>query len=82
MDFVARFAQQVVVMHEGEIVLNGSPAKIFAEQEKLQGLSLIPPDIYRLCLELGWPLWDGLRTPADLARVILDALHRETAHAV
>lgn len=82
MDFVARFAQQVVVMHKGEIVLHGSPAKIFAEQEKLQGLSLIPPDIYKLCLELGWPLWDGLRTPADLARVILDALRRETADAV
>jgi energy-coupling factor transport system ATP-binding protein len=82
MDFVARFAQQVVVMHEGEIVLQGTPAKIFAEEEKLQHLSLIPPDIHRLCLALGWPLWDSLRTPADLAQAILDALKKETMDAI
>ena len=81
MDLVARFAQQVVVMHKGEIVLQGAPAKIFAEG-KLQHLSLIPPDIFRLCLELGWPLWDSLRTPADLARVILASLNKENADAV
>jgi energy-coupling factor transporter ATP-binding protein EcfA2 len=82
MDFVARFAQQVIVMHEGEIVLQGTPAKIFAEEEKLQHLSLIPPDIHRLCLALGWPFWDNLRTPADLAQVILDSLKKETTDAV
>lgn len=82
MDFVARFAQQVVVMHEGEIVLQGTPAQIFAEEEKLQRLSLIPPDIYRLCLALGWPLWDRLRTPADLAHTILSSLKKETTDAV
>lgn len=82
MDLVTRFAQQVIVMHEGEIVLRGSPAEIFADEEKLQRLSLVQPDIYKLCLALGWPLWDNLRTPLDLAQVILDSLNKESTDAV
>jgi energy-coupling factor transporter ATP-binding protein EcfA2 len=70
MDLVARFARRVVIMHEGKVVLDGPPARLFAEEEALHGLSLLPPDIHRLCRRLGWPLWDGLRTPADLARAV------------
>ena len=82
MDLVARFAQQVVVMHEGEIVLQGSPAKLFSNQEKLKRLSLTPPDIHKLCIALGWPIWDHLKTPADLAQMILSSLNMESADVV
>ena len=82
MDLVARFAQQVIVMHEGEIVSQGSPASLFADQEKLKQLSLTPPDIHKLCLELGWPLWDSLRTPVDLAQAILASLDKESTDVV
>jgi len=82
MDLVARFAQQVFVMHEGEIMLHGSPTKLFADQENLKHLSLTPPDIYKLCLELGWPLWKSLKTPTDLAQIILASLNKESTDAV
>lgn len=70
MDLVARFARRVIVMHEGKVFLDGPPALLFAEEETLQQLSLLPPEIHRLCRRLDWPLWDGLRTPADLAEAI------------
>ena len=82
MDLVARFAQQVIVMQEGEIVFQGGPARLFRDQEKLKHLSLTPPDIHKLCLELGWPLWDSLRTPVDLAQIILALLDKENTDVV
>ena len=82
MDLVARFAQQVIVMHEGKIVLQGNPSKLFSDQEKLKHLSLTPPDIHKLCLALGWPIWDRLKTPTDLAQMILSSLNKESADVV
>ena len=82
MDLVARYADRVIVMNDGEAVLQGTPSEIFTEDEKLQSLSLMPPDIYKLCLQLGWQVWEGLKSPSDLSQVILEMLKEETADAV
>lgn len=82
MDLVARYADQVIVMHAGAVVMQGTPAEIFSKEDELRSLSLMPPDIHKLCLQLNWPIWNGLKTPADLARSLLPALNKGDQDAV
>jgi energy-coupling factor transport system ATP-binding protein len=67
MDLVAQFAQRAVVMHNGNFLCDGPPARVFADQAILQQASLSPPDFIRLAMGLGWTEFTGLRTAADLA---------------
>lgn len=80
MDLVAQFAQRVVVMHKGQVLLDGPPAFVFSQEETLRQASLAPPEIHRLCRQLQWPLWDGLRTTNDLAQVIASQLERKPTY--
>ncbi len=77
MDLVAQFAERVVVMHKGQVLLDGPPRVVFSQEETLKQASLMPPEIHRLCRQLQWTIWDGLRTTSDLAQVIGDHLERE-----
>ncbi|MGA2110646.1 MAG: energy-coupling factor transporter ATPase [Anaerolineales bacterium] len=74
MDLVAQFARRVVVMHAGNVLIEGPPTKVFSELPILEEASLSPPDIYRLAALLGWSHLPPLRTPADLADLIARAM--------
>ena len=74
MDLVAQYAQRVVVMSGGRVILDGTPAQVFAQGDALTRVSLKPPDIYQLSALLGWHDFENLRTPADLAARIQAAL--------
>ncbi|MCV3754013.1 ATP-binding cassette domain-containing protein [Ureaplasma zalophigenitalium] len=45
MDHVLEIADEVIVMHEGEIIRNGSAYEIFTDQELMQKTSIEPPKV-------------------------------------
>jgi energy-coupling factor transport system ATP-binding protein len=49
----AEYADRIIVMKDGEIIMDGPTRAIFYNEEKLMGASLIPPPIIRLSNWLG-----------------------------
>ncbi len=51
MDEAAK-AQRVVVLHQGQVALDGTPRQVFAQVEKLHEMGLAAPETVELCWEL------------------------------
>ena len=45
-------AQRVVVLHKGEVALDGNPREVFSQVEKLHEMRLAAPETVELCWEL------------------------------
>ncbi|GAB7387266.1 energy-coupling factor ABC transporter ATP-binding protein [Bacillaceae bacterium] len=73
MEDAARYADRLVVMHEGKVMLEGRPADVFACPERLRQAGLDIPEITKLILSLNERLSDPL--PPHLFR--LEDLVRE-----
>jgi len=72
MDVVTRLAGRIVVLHEGRILLQGSPREIFAREAELQGVGFSLPQaarLARLLRERGLPL-DDVLTIGEARRAI------------
>ncbi|KYH30796.1 energy-coupling factor ABC transporter ATP-binding protein [Neomoorella mulderi] len=52
MNFVSRFTERVVVMAQGEIIRDGTPAEIFADRETMEKAHIEPPQIFALARKL------------------------------
>ena len=66
-------ADTVHVMHEGRIVLSGSPKDVFADAEKLRPYRLDAPVMARLSQRLrkaGMPLREGILTAEEMAEEV------------
>lgn len=66
-------ADKVVVMDGGEVVMEGTPAEIFAQVERLKELRLDVPQVTQLAYELkksGIPLKEGILTIDELVEEI------------
>ena len=69
----AVIADQVHVMHQGQMVLNGTPREIFADTEKIRPYRLDAPPMARLAEELrkkGMPVRDGILTVEEMAKEV------------
>ena len=76
MDDMARIAERLVVLANGQIVMDGSPAEIFARPEKLKELGLDIPAATELALALrkrGVPLQGIIYTHEQLKAAVLEA---------
>ena len=76
MDEAAR-AQRVVVLHKGEVALDGKPADVFSNVEKLHDMGLAAPDTVELCWELnkvGFDLPLGRLNAEECAQTLYDFL--------
>ena len=74
MDDMARLATRLIVMSEGKIVAEGTPRKIFAQEEMMTSIGLDVPDAARLCALLrsrGYDLPSDLYRPEELKEQIL-----------
>lgn len=72
MDVVTRLAGRIVVLHQGRILLQGSPREIFAREADLQGVGFSLPQaarLARLLRERGLPL-DDVLTIGEARRAI------------
>lgn len=52
MELVAEYAERVVVMKQGRVLLDGPTAKVFLSTDKLNEAGIIPPLLPRLCFDL------------------------------
>lgn len=69
----AIYADKVIVMDSGKIVMRGTPKEIFSEVEKLKALRLDVPQVTLLAYELkkkGMPISDGILTMDELVKEI------------
>jgi len=48
MDSVAKYCSRVICMHDGQIVLDGSPREVFTKIDVLNRISIAPPQITQL----------------------------------
>jgi energy-coupling factor transport system ATP-binding protein len=52
MNYVARYAQRMIVLKEGHVVFDGSKEKLFNDYEQLKGFNLDLPESARIALKL------------------------------
>lgn len=77
MDDVAKYAQRLLVMNDGELVLDGEPAKIFQYEEELYRIGLGIPQAAYVLHELarrGIPVDTNGITPEEAAEKIIACL--------
>lgn len=78
MDDLANCCDRIVVMNEGAVFAEGTPAKVFAHADELKSIGLGVPAAQRMALaltEAGVPLrFDGLYTVESLADELVDLL--------
>ena len=78
MDDLANCCDRIVVMNEGSVFAEGTPAQVFARADELKSIGLGVPAAQRMALALakaGVPLrFDGLYTVESLADELVDLL--------
>ncbi len=70
MEDMADLAERIVVLREGEIMLDGTPSQVFSHVDELTGASLAVPEMTRLMQDLrekGYPV-NTLATTLDEAK--------------
>ena len=76
MDDLANCCDRIVVMNEGAVFAEGTPAQVFAHADELKSIGLGVPAAQRMALalaEAGVPLhFDGLYTVESLADELVD----------
>ncbi|MCS7281871.1 MAG: energy-coupling factor transporter ATPase [Anaerolineae bacterium] len=77
-DLAARYAQRLVVLWEGQVLLDGPTAEVFRHPEELRRSFVVPPMAAQLAAELA-PLGvpSHVMTVEDLYRVLRPASQRE-----
>lgn len=73
MDEVARFAQRIIVMDKGEILMDGIPADIFRRHKELEEIGLAAPQAMYIMKELkeyGLPVDTEIFTPQEAVKEI------------
>ncbi len=76
MEFAARYFERIVVMRQGEVVLDGAPEAVFAPSNAtvLESTGLRPPPAARIAARMGLPM-----VPLDAAS-LLESLRATSAH--
>ena len=80
MEDMARFCDDIVVLAQGELVMQGSTNEVFAHAERLTEVGLNVPEISRVCAMLrarGIPMDEGIFTVDAAAACILRLLGSE-----
>ncbi len=79
---ISILAQQMLVLHQGRVVLQGKPRDIFRQGPKLKTYGLIPPPLPQLMIELqrlGAPVATDVLTLDEAQRTILKWLGGEAS---
>ena len=81
MDDVARYAGRILVMNQGELVLDGEPQKVFRYRDELRKIGLDVPQSTNILYELrdrGMAVGTEGITPEQAAECIADSLRRQS----
>jgi energy-coupling factor transport system ATP-binding protein len=80
MNLVSLYSHRVVVMCNGEILLDGPTQDVFRETEILQQAYIKPPEVYELTEAILPDVQlDKLITPEDLASLMIEHLFQKPA---
>ena len=74
MDEIAQNVDRIVVLKKARILMDGTPAEVFAQAEELLSAGLDVPQVTRLAMELrrrGLPIDSAVYTAEDLERQLL-----------
>jgi energy-coupling factor transporter ATP-binding protein EcfA2 len=71
MELAARYAQRLLVLHEGQLAADGLPQYVFAQPDVLALAGLEPPFAVQLAMRLGHPGLAADLTPQGAARAWL-----------
>ena len=80
MEDVARIAERIIVMNKGEVALEGKPAKVFKEVEKLEEMGLAVPQVtylVRALREKGFDIQRDIYTIDQAKEELLKVLKKE-----
>ena len=66
MNDIARMSDQVLVIHQGRLAMNGTPAEVFAREDELKAMGLALPDATEIVSQLRK---EGMDLPADCLTV-------------
>lgn len=81
MDDVARYTERILVMNQGELVLDGAPEKVFRYRKELREIGLDVPQSTNILYELrdrGMDIDVNGITPEQAAQNIADYLRRQS----
>ena len=84
MDDIARYAQRMVVLHQGKLVLEGKPQEVFTHVEELENMGLSVPTLTKLLHALkakGLPVNTELIEIQQIKAEILRALQERKGEA-
>ena len=74
MDDVANYAQRIIVMEKGNVLLDGTPSEVFTHVEELENAGLALPEITYICRDLkakGFDIREDITTIEEAAKAIL-----------
>lgn len=74
MEEAAEAAKRILVMHQGKIVLDGSPGKIFQYQEELEKIGLSVPQTVALAKQLEKKGWDFSGLPVTVHEMVIELM--------
>ena len=77
MDDVAEYVERIIVMDHAHLVMDGTPAEVFAHAKELEAMGLDVPDATRICMELrsrGWEIPQTVTTLKEAKEAILKCL--------
>ena len=72
MDFVAEYADRVIVMNESRIVLDGTPAAVFSNEEVMRTAHIMPPQIYAIGNHINVVSEEKRLSVMDLSRILAE----------
>lgn len=72
MNIAAEYSDRLVVMHSGEVLIEGTPREVFAHEELLKKSSLEPPQITKAMIRLG--LINPLAIDLEEAIILIDEI--------
>ena len=77
MEDLGQYAERIVVMSGGKVVMDGTPKEVFSHSEELTAIGLDVPQVTSVCRMLadaGWPVENNVTTVEEAKRQILAAL--------
>ena len=80
MEDIAKYADRIVVMNQGEVLYNDTPRKVFAHYQELEQVGLAAPQVTYIMHDLkekGFPVSVHVTTVQEAADEIMKALERE-----
>jgi energy-coupling factor transport system ATP-binding protein len=69
MEFVAEHFERVVIMDQGQVLLDGTPSEVFAREDVLQHTPVYPPQLTRLGHRLN--IKQTVCTPEDFLQALV-----------